>query len=232
MLPRQLESLVPGLAQARAEEQRNRALAFSGLTHTICGVEVCPMTPDHRLELQLVRNAFTFPTVEPLEGDVFQLFWVLSPARPKNNAKASWITAILAKRRLKRVVTATKLETLARAAKTYLADQLQDAPEGDADGRAIDTSAVHWMASEMAFWCEVHGGFTPESYRRTPYLVLQQLHRMWKINHPRIEYQHDGTPTIVEPQFINRSDRLAGAWIRARAVNIAEIIKSRRERLP
>ena len=231
MLPRSLEEKIPGLRETREAEQQNRALAFSGLTHSIFGVEVCPLTPEHRLELQLVRNAFTLADVEPLEGDLFQFLWVLSPARSQNGTKAGWITGALAKRRLKRLVTRENRAKLARAVASYLADQLQDAPEGDADGRSIDTNAVHWMASEMSFWVEVHGGFTPESYRRTPYLVLQQLHRMWKINHPKIEFNKDGSSSVVEPQFINRSDRIVGAWMRAQSAIVAEIIKSRHERI-
>lgn len=78
---RELESIIPGLAETREIEQRNRALAFSGLTHTLRGIELMPITPFHRLGLQLVQNAYALGRSEcATPVDSFQLLWFLSVA--------------------------------------------------------------------------------------------------------------------------------------------------------
>ncbi len=225
-----IEQLVPGLAEQRARERQNRARAFAGLTHTLCGVEVMPLTPIHRLRLQLLRNAFVMVGAEPLAGDVFAFLWLLSPA-------AAWtlpgrqIVWNALQWRLRRHVTRLELNEAVREIQSYLVDQLQDAPESSGDGSDYGPW-IHWMASEAGFWCDLHGGFTPESYARTPYLVLQQLRRMWMVNHPNISRDSKGEPQIEEPQFINGSDRLVGQWQRARAKEVGEILRNQRERKP
>lgn len=222
-----IEDVVPGLREARASERTNRALAFAFLTHSLLGVEVCAITPDHRLRLQLIRNAFVFAGVDPMPGDVFQFLWCLSPRHAANAGRFGWCE----ERRIRRLARTVDLSIAARTIHTYMADQLQDAPE-ISDGALIPAHYVHWMAAEASFWLNIHGGFTLETYRRTPYLVLQQLMRAWRCNHPRITQNEDGSSSVEEPNFINGSDRILGNWQRARNREIGEIIKRQRERLP
>lgn len=225
-----LENVVPGLAEARAAERQNRALAFVGLTHTLCGVEVQPYTPRHRLSLQLLRNAFTTHT-EPMPGDLFQFLWLLSPG---------YISPLTGRRmasewrqmRLRRHVRRLDVAKAIRSVKEYIVAQMQDLPEGSDDSGTDFSPWLHWAASEGSFYLNVHGGFTLESYMQTPYLVLQQLHRAWRINHPNISHNKEGDLVVEEPQFINASDRLVSHWQRMRAKEISEYIQSQRTRLP
>jgi hypothetical protein len=87
------------------------------------------------------------------------------------------------------------------------------------------------MASEAGFWLSVHGGFTLESYLATPYLALQQLYRAWQVNNPVVTRDARGNVVVEEPQFINRSDALLGAWHRQHREAIAEAIRNQTVRL-
>jgi hypothetical protein len=225
-----LENLIPGLAEQRGRERQNRALAFAGLTHTVCGREVLPLCPKHRLQLQLLRNAFTLYGTEPLAGDIFVFLWVLSPAYAQGYVGRQIVWNWL-QWRLRRHVARLPLAEAKREVQVYLVDQLQDAPESSGDG--TDYSPwIHWMAADAGFWLNVHGGFTMESYLNTPYLVLQQLRRMWHVNHPNMIRDSKGELQVEEPQFINHSDRLVGQWQRRHAEEISAIIRNQRERLP
>lgn len=228
-----IEQLVPGLGELRARERQNRALAFAGLTHTLCGVEVMPLTPRHRLALQLLRNAFTVPGVEPLAGDLFAFLWLLSPAyrSPGQGGRMAAAAAAWQQWRLRRHVRRLSLSTAVREVRLYLVDQLQDSPESSGDGSDF-SPWVHWAAADAGFWLNIHGGFTLESYFATPYLVLQQLHRMWRINHPNITYDSRGYPQIEEPCFTNQSDQIVGAWHRQQSEAVADFIRNQRERRP
>lgn len=231
MISANIEQLVPGLAELRARERQNRALAFAGLTHTLCGVEVLPLTPRHRLALQLTRNAFTVAGVEPMEGDLFAFLWLLSPDY-RSPVQGGRIASAWRQWRLRRHVRRLDLAPAIREVKVYLVDQLQDSAESSA-GDGSDFSAwVHWAAADAGFWLNIHGGFTLEQYFATPYLVLQQLNRMWKVNHPNVTYDQRGQLQIEEPNFVNQSDRLAGAWHREQAKAIGEILRAQRERKP
>lgn len=225
-----LEQIIPGLAEQRAGERANRARAFAGLTHTLCGVEVLALTPAHRLKLQLMRNAFTVPGAEPLAGDVFVFLWILTPAAawtlPGRGIAWNWLQS-----RLRRHVRGLRLADAVRDVQTYLVGQLQDSPESSGDG--TDYSPwVHWMAAEASFWMNMHGGFTLETYQRTPYAVLQGMRRMWLVNHPNITRNSKGELEVEEPAFINQSDRIVGAWQKQHSEAIATMIRSQRERLP
>jgi hypothetical protein len=225
-----LETLVPGLAEARQAERQNRSLAFAGLTHTLCGVEVMPLTPRHRLALQLLRNAFT-THIEPMQGDVFQFLWLLSPGyiSPLSGRRmaAEW-----RQMRLRRHVRKLDVLQAVREIKAYIVAQLQDMSETSAEGSTDFGPWVHWLAYEATFYVNVYRGFTLESYLQTPYLVLQQLQRAWRINNPKLTRGTDGSLVEEEPQFINASDRLVSTWQRARAKEVADYIRNQRERLP
>lgn len=222
------ESIVPGLAELRKRERLNRALAFAGLRHRLCGVDVCPLNPRHRLALQLLQNAFA-AGAEPLEGDVFQFLWILSPAYRGRNDIASAVRQW----RLRRHVRRLNLAAATREIRLYLSDQLQDMPEGHLSNTEQTDFApwVHWMAQDACFWLTEFPGFTLETYMETPYLVLQQLLRAWKVQNPRITSGKDGAPVVEEPHFINTSDRVAGQFMRARQKEIADAIRSHRTRL-
>lgn len=223
-----LETLVPGLAETRAKEQGNRALAFSGITRTLCGVEIVALRPEVRLRLQLLRNAFAAgrPDIEPLEGDVFVFLWAMSPHFGQ--------TAIPTFRQwaLRRRVRKMALHAAVVAINDYVASQLQDSPGSSTGADGADNSAyVHWMAAEAGFWINVHGGFTLETYARTPYLILQQLFRAWQINHPVVRRTSNGGIEVEEPLFLNGSDALVANWHRSHREAIAEAIRNQRERL-
>lgn len=227
-----LENQIPGLAELRAAERLNRALAFAGITHTVCGVEVKPITPRTRLELQMLRNAFTFGDVEPREGDVSEFIWVHSPRRlPLTGLwrPLSLFRQELLRRRLKR----RKHEENVRAIREYLLEQLQDMPGKGLDSSAVDHSPwIHWAASDAGFWMSAHGGFTLDAYLDTPMLVLQQLYRVWCVNNPEIVVGKDGKPTALPPTFINASDRLYSAHLRQYKAAAIEHFKAMRVRLP
>lgn len=225
-----IEELVPGVAELRARERQNRALAFSGITRTVCGVELVSLTPRARLELQLLRNAFAVPGAEPLEGDVFTFLWVLHPARNRGagglQKLQDWARQALLRRRVKRL----ELEHATREIRIFMVEQLQDLPESSGDGR--DQSAwVHWMGAEASWWIQVHGGFTFAEYLATPYLVLQQLYRGFRCNNPEMRVGANGAVIVEDPQFINGSDRLIGQFHAEHRAAAAAAIRANRTRL-
>lgn len=220
-----IEEIVPGLAQLRARERQNRAVAFSGITRTVCGVEVVSLTPAARLELQLLRNAFVFRDVDPLEGDVFAFLWILAPGRGASRVRDSW-----RQWRLRRLVKKLEIREAGREIRLFMVEQLQDLPESATEG--TDHSAwVHWMGAEASWWMQKHGGISFEQYLRTPYLVLQQLYRGFQCNNPEIRFGSNGQPIIEEPQFINASDRLIGEFHAEHRAAAASAIRSRRTRV-
>jgi hypothetical protein len=206
------EDLVPGLREQRAKERLNRSIAFAGLAHTLCGVEVRPLTPGSRLKLQLLGNGFAVPGVAPLAGDVFQFLWVLSPRwLPLEGWRR--FQSESRQRRLRKHVRALDLEAATREILEFMAAQLQDMPDGSTGDEGMDFAPwVHWAAFDAGFWLNVHGGFTLETFMSTPYLVLQQLFRVWQINNPEYLRGADGRAVRVEPTFTNGSDRIFGQW--------------------
>jgi hypothetical protein len=223
------EASIPGLAELRAAEMRNRALAFAGITHRVCGVTINPLTPHHRLGLQLVHNAFTTQT-RPLDGDVVWFLTFLAPGHTGFTPRAAFRRWLL-RRHLKRRDHTDNVHSI----KSYIVTQLQDQPgtfftteDGSPSWPVADY--VHWMADEAGFWMEIHGGFTLESYMHTPYLVLQQLFRSWQTRHPKISHTKKGTPEIEPPNFDNASDRLVREHHTALRERIAEAIRGQTER--
>jgi hypothetical protein len=231
--PPELEQAIPGLREARQDEQSNRALAFSGLTHTILGIEVCPLTPYHRLGLQLVGNAYAVRRAQDASfADSFQFLWFTSAAYSRRNSVSWWKTR-RAKAAIVRLVSTHDPELLRFIIAKYIAHQMQDTPEGESAADAPDYSdSIHWMAWEAGFWMNVHGGFTFESYVRTPYLILQQLHRVYRANHPRTAHNPDGSWTPEYPTFINASDRVVGLFHRMKADRIADELLKNTTRIP
>lgn len=223
-----LEDLVPGLADARRRERLNRALAFAGVTHTICGVELLAMTPGHRLALQLLGNAFV-SRATPLEGDVFTFLWVLSSSYSRRITPASTVRQFFLRRRVRRIKAAGRLGAAISQIREYVVAQYQDFPEDSAGeeggGERIDHSPwVHWAASDASWWMNKHGGFTRAEYFATPYSVLQQLYRGWQINNPEVTVDRDGKVSVSEPQFINGSDGLVGRWHQSQRAAITAAI--------
>ena len=226
MTRKTIEEIVPGVAELRARERHNRALAFAGITRTVCGLEIRPLTPAARLELQLLRNAFAVPGAQPLDGDVFVFLWVLHPRR----GRARGFADSLLQWRLRRRVRKLELARASREIRLFMIEQLQDLPESAAGGSDL-SPWVHWMGGEASWWMSVHRGFTLESYLSTPYLILQQLFRGWRVNNPEIRYSSSGTPIVEDPQFINASDRLVGQYHVEHRAAAAAAIRQRRVRL-
>ncbi len=135
------------------------------------------------------------------------------------------------------MVEAVKAEVapeMIRQVRNFLASQFADSPEvsGDEEGGQPDYSDhVSWYAIEASFWMNVHGGFTLEGYGRTPYLVLQQLRRAWKVNNPDRVRLPNGDHVVDHPIFRNASDRLISDAHVARRGVIAMAILGRTERL-
>lgn len=207
MRPNRIEALVPGLKEARENERTNRGLAMAGVPWTICGLLVVPLTPRHRLELQLARNAFA-EGLQPSKLDLFNLLWRLNPdfkRAPQWLSKAWW-----ARRKVVAAVRGAELVSVTLQIYEYLEVMLQDLPESrdGADGGGLG-GYVHWLGNEEHFYCSTYGGFTPDIFKDTPYLELQQLFRAWRIEHERDDEGHP-----AEPQFINRSDALVNNWQR------------------
>lgn len=81
---------------------------------------------------------------------------------------------------------------------------MQDLPEGGDDSASTNPpeAYVHWMAIEQNFYLSRYTGFSPEIYKDTPYVELQQLYRAHRL------------ATEEHPNFINYSDTLVGRWQR------------------
>lgn len=219
-----LERYVPRLAEIRAQERQNRALAFAGLTHTVCGREVLPLTPGHRLNLQLLQNAFATAGADATHVDVFVFLWVVSPQN------VGGIEAARAQYFLKQDVAKMDLRGAVDDISRYLLDQLQDVSNGSSSEGRDNSAWIHWVAQEAAFYITIHGGFTLEQYMATPFAVLQQLFRAWKVNNPDMERTSDGKVLVRDPMFQNASDRLVRKWHRQQRDAAVRIIKAQKER--
>lgn len=224
-----LESLVPGLAELRAREHLNRAIGLVGMTRTLLGFEVCALTPQRRLALQLVRNAFATLGLEPLVGDVSEFLWVASPLWRPSPGPLRRALGLLVQRRIARRVRRLALAAAVREINIFLVEQLQDLPGLTRDG--VDHSPwVHWASAEASWWMSTHG-LSFEEYLRTPYPILQQLRRGWEINNPTARVRSDGELVVDEPSFLNASDRLVGQWHAERRAAAGAIIRAQRTRL-
>lgn len=199
MRPVSLETLVPGLKEARAHERLVRSMAFARVPWTLCGSEAVQLTPRIRLEFQLAHNAFAVGG-EPTKADVFQVLWRLHPRFSRKPGLVSW----LARRRVTRLVMRADLVKAAQEISLYVNSMMQDLPEGGDSGNSQNPQAgyVHWMAAEQHFYLTQYNGFSPDIYKDTPYVELQQLYRAHRM-------------TVEEhPNFINYSDTLIGRWQR------------------
>ncbi len=200
-----LEAAVPGFKAARDRERLHRALAFADVPWTICGLTCAHLTPGHRVELQLAGNALACGLL-PKKGDVFQILWRLNPAFSRKIGFRGW----LAKRRVVRAVRMAQESAAALEVLEYMTAMMQDLPESSesADSSNPAGNYVHWMAGEAAFFMS-RFNMAFREYRETPYLILQQLHRGYRLSHE------------LDPQFINASDRLINQWQRHHAQQIA-----------
>lgn len=200
------ETVVPGLREARENERMARYCAFAGLSLPILGLECVQLTPRHRLEFEMAGNAFSVG-VEAGRADVFQFLWRLNPAWRKGQP-ITW-AATRAWWKIHRVIYNTSAVRLEGAILDYLGMMLQDLPEGDANlgrSRSVnpDGNYVTWIASEADFYMRTYG-MGLEEYRHMPYLVLQQLFRVYRM------------ATEEDPSFINHSDKILNSWVRRTA---------------
>lgn len=199
----QLEDVIPGLREAREQERQNRALAFSDVPWTVCGLEVVVLTPRHRLEFQLIRNPFASGG-NVTHKAIYQFLWRLNPAFKKRVwfGSAAWF----ARKQVTKVAASLDIDEARFEILSYLGAMLQDLPEGGdgEDSSNPPENYVHWLACEMCFYLKRFPGFTREMLMDTPYLVLQQLYRAH-----RLEIEK-------HPHFINESDRLIGDFMRQR----------------
>jgi hypothetical protein len=222
------EQLAPGVTALRAHELANRATGFLGITRTIAGQELVLLTPRHRLRLILMSNAFLLG-LRPRAGDVIELFWELSPWNPANGGRAGFMARF--RRELMRLRLKAQDETgVILAALAYLGDMMADSPRGVEDFSLTAEELgqyCHWITVESSFYVQVHGGFTVESYLRTPYLVLNQLWRCWKILHPDLD--DDGHP--LPAPFVDRSERLVGSAMKAKATDLTGFFTAPHSRL-
>ena len=222
------EQLAPGVTALREHELANRAAGFLGLTRTVAGQELVLLAPAHRLRLILMRNAF-FLGLRPRAGDVLELFWELCPRNPVNGGRKGFPARFwraLQRQRLR----AQPMTPVILAALAYLGDMMADGPRGsdEINPTAQDLGQYcHWITVEGAFFVQAHGGFTIESYLRTPYLVLNQLWRCWKILHP--DRDKDGKP--MPAPFADRSEHLVGEAVKQRAQDLREFFQTPRCRM-
>lgn len=196
-----LEDIIPGLREAREKERQNRALAFSDVPWTVCGLDVVVLTPRHRLEFQLVQNAYAVGGL-PTRKDLFVFLWRLNPAFKKQ----VWfgLTAWFARRKVSRAVRTADLGEAREQVVAYLAAMIQDLPEGSGDRNTVNPPElyVHWLAGEINFYLKNYNGFSIALLMDTSYLVLQQLYRAHRL------------ASESHPNFINESDRIIGRWQR------------------
>ncbi len=194
-----LETLVPGLKEARAHERLVRSMAFARVDWTLCGSPAVQLTPRIRLELQLANNAFSFGR-SPTKADVFQVLWRLHP----RFSRKLWPLSVYTKFRIIRRVQRMDLGRAIEEVSIYFNSMMQDLPEGGEGSESANPpdGYVHWMAAEQNFYLSKYGSLSSEAYKDTPYIELQQLFRAYRL-------------TIEEhPNFINYSDTLIGRWQR------------------
>lgn len=79
---------IPGLQEAEAKYESEQLEAFAGVEPDICGaIQVLPMTPQMRIELEGAGNGF-FVSTEVNQIDVAVFLWRVSPAFSRTNKEA------------------------------------------------------------------------------------------------------------------------------------------------
>lgn len=188
--------LIPGYAEAVAQEQSNRNLAFLGYPLPLCGMTIRQMTPRHVILLQECGNRF-FAGGWPTFEDVGMFLWFLSPHYQPGEEHAKAFYRNIAKR-------AREENAMIEEITAYLVKVFQDAPASSGiQGKQYTASAaalVDVLAREY--------GWSDEEVLDKPLGRLYQYFR-------EIQYRHNPKA----PRF-NRSDSYISAWLRHRMAGV------------
>jgi len=81
--------IIPGLAEAQAEESAAREAAFLPVKESICGIDVEGFSPFHFVILDAARSPFMHGGM-PTAVDVAVFLWVISPSYNPRSKLARW----------------------------------------------------------------------------------------------------------------------------------------------
>lgn len=204
---------------ARAEERRNRLLAYLARAPRLCGLPVVPITARHLLELEVVGNACVVPGTVTTDA-VFDFLWRLHPdfcvpQRPELLARGGeglseedrltqcfghppsasaylQVHGVVAKLPL----AAAYAEIKARISLCYQ-DQAADVTDGMGLKSALAPDR-HWLESFLVFYC-VECGWSVDAVLDSPLARLFQIYREHCLAHG------------IEAPFVAPSDALIGA---------------------
>jgi len=184
-----LAQLVPGYREAVEQEQASRDAAFIDVTHSVCGVDVLPLTLRHLSILLLVRSPFVCGGM-PTSEDVAKWLWIMSPDFSTDQRKRD---------KFVRSVRGINFVDVVVAIREFTNAQLRDVPTGSKgpSAAAITSSVatfVHVIATEY-HWPEA-------DIMRIPIQRLAQYLRL--INRA-------GDPKAI---FVNPSDHIVADYMR------------------
>lgn len=183
---------IPGWREAVERENAVRDESFLGLTETLCGIEVLPLSAYHFLILEAVHSPFVCGGV-PNEVDIARFLWIVSPQfRP---------TTTRADRKLRdkfiRRLSNLDWEQSVKAITTYTEDAFQDSPGSRGGSQA---SYWSWIAGLVDFIASAYG-WTERDIIDIPLKRAFQYVRLIKSRES-------------EAIHFNRSDTVRGEWLR------------------
>jgi len=217
---------IPGFLDAVVREQFCRDAAFLGLSETVAGYELAPLTLRHYLILRATRNPILWAGL-PSPNQLFNFLWLLNPANnnsqtPEPRARAQfeagcrkrffpprflallnckWSRAWYRLVHRRRQLEAAKIITHVRE---FIDETMQDRPPKMKD-RPFDADYY----SDGAFFCAHFGreyGWPPEVVLALPMNCVFQFCNEIK--------QRNMVPGKSIP-LCNPSDRVKSAWMRS-----------------
>lgn len=153
-------SQVPAIREAVEKQDLVRDVSFLGLTETIGGIEVLPMSFRHVLWLELKRSPFIGHgqlTPATLVEDLAAFMKIVSPFHPLNRRRFNgW-----RQRRYLRRVGQMKLDVALKDIRDYVGEAFMDAPSGGTSGE-VKASYYSTGAAWVHRLCKNYNGLNPD----------------------------------------------------------------------
>ena len=190
--------IIPGLAEAQAEESAAREHAFLPVRETICGIEVDGFAPLHFTILDAAQSPFVRGGL-PTALDVAVFLWVVSPCYAPQNRFDRW--------RFLRRVRGVDYAAAVKAIRNYVDASLSDSPGGGGEPRIAYWSAMAGLVDLIA--SEYH--WSEEQIMRTPFRRLMQYARCIRARHDdkAVFFNPRSDAVIAEFQRTESARRLA-----------------------
>lgn len=190
--------IIPGLAEAQAEESALREAAFLPVKESICGIEVEGFSPFHYAILSAAGSPFIYGGT-PTTIDIAAFLWVVSPQYSPRSRFTRW-------RFLRRFRSGFDWLAAMDAIRAYVSAALADGPTPSGEGGVSYWSALAGIVDSIA--SQYH--WPEREILRIPFARLFQYQRCIRAR------------VMEKPIFFNaRSDAIISEFQRAESAKRA-----------